>query len=225
MIVRRLIVPFAAVVLAGCGELETLPPPEDANATARLRIVQGTSSASIDVLVDNEVVLNGVSVGQASSLASVTPGAHTIRIRRSGTTQIVGERSVEFGATDTATVILIDSSTVINPVVLTDTGAVVPTGKTKLRVVHFATNAPEIDVWRTQPDYGTLIRVMFPFDYRDASPYLQSDPGNWEVVVTPKDETTQLHTTGAINVPANQRRTVVLLDDGEGGIRTVILNN
>ena len=225
MSVRRFAMLSVLALLSACADAEVYPTQNDPNATARLRIVQGATSSAVDVLVDDKVMLSGVSLAQATALASVTPGTHTIRVRRSGTNTVVGERAVDFGAQDTATVILIDSSSVINAVVLADTGAVPAAGKTKLRVVHFATNAPEIDVWRTQPDYQTLIRVMFPFAYGATSPYLQSDPGDWEVLVTPKDQTTQLHTTGAINIPANQARTVVLIDAPGGGVTSAILNN
>jgi hypothetical protein len=53
---------------------------------------------------------------------------------------------------------------------------------------------------------------MIPFNYGDESPYLQSDPGDWEVSITASGSSAPLLTTGAINVPAGQRRTVVLLD-------------
>ena len=232
---RHLLLLGALAAITGCDTSDPVDPCEarldeasssvcSTTKTARLRVVQGTTTGFVDVLLGGQVVLSTVGIGEASAFAPVTPGAYTLQVRRSGATAILGERSLTIGTQDTATLILIDSSTVINPVVLTDTGGVVPAGKTKLRVVHFATHAPEIDVWRTQPDYGTLIRVMFPFNYRDASPYLQSDPGNWTVVVTPKDQTTQLYSTGSINVPAGQARTVVLLDASGGGITSVILN-
>lgn len=217
---------LSALCLVGaCSDAESTAPREDPNATARLRVIQGTSSAGVDILVGNKLVLSGVALGQASSLASITPGTHMINVRRSGSTSVAGTQSLTVGAQDTATIILIDSSTVINPIVLTDTGATPAAGKSKMRVVHFATNAPAIDVWRTQPDYGTLIRVMFPFAYRAASSYLQSDPGDWNVVVTPEGQTTQLYSTGAFNIPAGQVRTVVLVDAPGGGIKAVIVNN
>ena len=53
---------------------------------------------------------------------------------------------------------------------------------------------------------------MTPFDYQATSPYLQSDPGAWEVFVTRPGDTTKLTTTGSITIPAGEKRTVVLLD-------------
>ncbi len=74
-------------------------------------------------------------------------------------------------------------------------------GKSKLRVVHLAGTAPQVDIWRTQPDYQTPIRVMFPFPYGAESSYLQSDPGTWTVFVTSTtDWNTRLAESGPIPV-------------------------
>ncbi|HEY4304347.1 MAG TPA: hypothetical protein VGM82_07770 [Gemmatimonadaceae bacterium] len=56
---------------------------------------------------------------------------------------------------------------------------------------------------------------MTPFAYGAESPYLQSDPGTWEVFITAPGGTTKLATTGAINIPAGERRTAVLLDSAK----------
>ena len=124
----------------------------------------------------------------------------------------------------------IGSSSIINPWVLTDTGSVVPPDKSKLRVAHFAASAPSIDIWRTQPDWQQFITIMFPFRYQEASPYLQSDPGAWRVLVS--TETRQegvplladtLLLSDPIDVPAGESRTVIVLDREGGGLQIEVI--
>jgi hypothetical protein len=103
-------------------------------------------------------------------------------------------------------------------------GAILPAGKSKLRVVHLAANAGAVEIWRTQPDFATPTHILTPFPYQGASPYLQSDPGNWEVFVTPAGATTHIATTDAVAVPAGERRTVVLLDSA-GVLKFRVLSN
>jgi hypothetical protein len=81
------------------------------------------------------------------------------------------------------TAVVIDSSTVLNPIALTDSGGIPAAGKTKLQVANFASLAGPIDVYRRQPDFDGLVDLMFPFDYRAVSGYVQSDPGDWQVLV------------------------------------------
>ena len=221
---KLMLTTIAAATLAACGS-ERVSNPND-GPHARVRALTATQSATaVDLLVDGHVVANAVGYGSVSSFVNVTPGTHTVGFREVGTTAVSFEKSVSFGADTSYTLIAVDSSTVINPGVLTDTGSTVAAGKTKLRVVHFATHAPAIDVWRTQPDYTTPIRVMFPFAYKAASPYLESVPGVWTVAVTAEGTTTpNLYATGNISIPAGQSRTVVLLDNGSGGVEAVILD-
>ena len=68
--------------------------------------------------------------------------------------------------------------------VVGDTGAVPAAGMTKLSVINLAASAPALDVWRTQPDYTTPIRIMFPFPYGAQSEFVQSTAGAGEVIVT-----------------------------------------
>ena len=215
---------LAATILLGSFWGCSSDEPTVSGPSARLRIVQGARSATgLDVLVDDKLVLSGVARAQLSQYANVDVGTHTVKLRRSGTTAIAGEKSLTVGADSSYTLVAYDAGAAIGAETFADTGAIVPAGKTKLRVLHYASAAPAIDVWRTQPDYSTLIRVMFPFAYQAESPYLQSDPGVWTVVVTPEGSTTPLYSTGNITVPAGESRTVVLVDAPTTGIQAVIL--
>lgn len=154
----------------------------------------------------------------------VEAGAHTVEVRRNGV--------LEFSRNDVVagtSLVVWDSSGLLRPSVLSDTGAIVPSNKSKLRVIHFAQAAGAIDLWRTQPDFATPVRIMFPFDYGDESPYLQSDPGSWRVMVStavanpgdPMPDT--LANSGLINVPAGQSRTVVLVRTEAGQFQFAVL--
>jgi hypothetical protein len=104
----------------------------------------------------------------------------------------------------------------ISTAVLADTGAVVPAGKSKLRVAHLAANAGNIEIWRSQPDFQSGVHIMTPFPYQATSPYLQSNPGTWEVWLTPVGSQVRTLSTGPIPIPSGERRTVVLLDGASG---------
>ncbi len=85
--------------------------------------------------------------------------------------------------------------------------------------------------YRTQPDYSSLVSVMFPFHYRDASPYLESTPGDWSVVMATEHYTIEgaplltdtLYAVDPIAVPAGTARTVVFMDAPGGGYQSVVL--
>ena len=199
----------AALALGACSD-DILVEDPGGGTGAGLRVINA-SQAPLTVLVDGRVVAQGLTVASVSSTLPIAPGSHQVRLQTAGgasaalTVQAAAGRTVTTFGTPAA-------GSGLAAAVLEDTGSVVPAGKSKLRVTHLAANAPAVDIWRTQPDFQTPIRVMFPFAYQATSSYLQSDPGAWEVFVTPAGGTTRLATTGPIAVPSGERRTVVLLD-------------
>jgi len=98
--------------------------------------------------------------------------------------------------------------------VLVDTGAWVPAGRSQLRVANLAANAGAIEIWQRQPGSpaGSRITTSVP----SASPYVQSDPGVWEVWTTATGSAVKTASSGPIQIPTGERRTALLLDSPAG---------
>ena len=225
------IIGFLATVLtyAACGGDGPTQTLDD--GTAQLRVLHTAAATAIDVTVGGQTIITNLARGSVTDFTTVPAGSQQVVFHAAGTAASGSGTILNFTADDTVTVFTIDSSTVINPWVLTDSGAVVTPDKSKLRVVHFAAEAPAIDVWRTQPDFPSLITIMFPFPYRAVSPYLQSDPGTWTVLVTTERRDAMgipvlgdsLWATGPIEVTGGGLRTVVLFDREGGGITSTVI--
>jgi len=221
---------FLVLALAALACNDSAPTVPTAG-TANLRVVNTlTGGSAVDVLVGGQVVIANLAPGAVSAVTAVPEGAQQVAFRISGGSAGPAT-SLTLPPGDTTTVLTVDSSTIINPWVLSDSGAAVPAGRTKLRAVHFAENAPSLLAWRTQPDYGTFITIQFPFPYRTATPYLESDPGDWRILVATEAYnagipmlTDTLALSDAITVPAGESRTVILMDDGAGGVQLVVLD-
>ena len=180
---------------------------------------------AIDVVMDGEVVVTALAVGSTSAFVPVADGARSLAFRPTGATATAPAHTVTLAIGDSITILTIDSASVLNPWVLTDSGGVVPANRSKVRALHFAELAPAVDIWRTQPDWQSPITFMFPHDYRAITPYVESDPGTWAVLVStrkwvagvPEMQDTLL-LTGDIAVPAGESRTVIVLDAPGGGL-------
>ena len=210
MMLMRCVGLVAAVAVTACG-----PSMSDAGATnpgtgsAAVRVVNA-SQGLVDVIVDGQTAVHGLPVATVSDRITVSSGSHQIRLAPPSGPSAQVQIDAANGATRVAVVTPGASS--LSASVLADTGAIVPAGKTKLRVAHLAANAGSIEIWRTQPDFQTPVHIMTPFDYQATSPYLQSDPGAWEVFVTRPGTTLKIATTGPVSISAGEKRTVVLLD-------------
>jgi hypothetical protein len=172
----------AAVAAAACGpSMSDSGATDPGNGQAAIRVVNA-SQGLVDVIVDGQTVTHGLQVATVSDRINVSSGNHQIRLASPNGPSAQVQIDAATGATRVAVVTPAASS--LSASVLADTGAIVPAGKTKLRVAHLAANAGSIEIWRTQPDFQTPVHIMTPFDYQATSPYLQSDPGAWEVFVT-----------------------------------------
>ena len=224
---------LAAAVSCGDDIVEPLENDDDVitGPAAQLRVVHTlVGVAALDVMVGGQVVLPSLTFGAPSPFVEVPAGNQAVGFRPAGTTAVPQTSSIAFTANDSLTIFTIDSSSIINPWVLSDTGAVVPPDKSKLRVAHFAGTAPLVDMWRTQPDWQQFITIMFPFRYQAASPYLQSDPGVWRVLVSTETRqanipvlTDTLLLSDPIDIPAGESRTVIVLDREGGGFQAQVI--
>jgi hypothetical protein len=216
----RLAIVGLALAAGACEKSKN--PAAPAGSLATLQVVNGAAGGAVDVLLDGRVAVANV-VSGGFRLDTVTAGTHVLETRRV-TGGVPGlQRSITLDSGTTRTVVVIDSSSVLNPQDITDTNAIVPSGASKLRVGHFASNAGAITIRRTQPDWATPIEIMIPFPYRAVSPYLQSTPGSWTVIVSHTGQADTIATTGDIAVGDGQRRTVVLVDSPAGGIGLLVL--
>lgn len=210
---------FGCLAAAACSDSSNDP----GTPFAGFRVINATGGP-IDVSVDGQQALQALATGTVSPLFIDLPvGQHQVHVQSTGSGSTDLTVTGEAGRIVTTYAIPGAAST-ITANVLADTGAVVPAGKSKLRLVHLASSAPELESWRTQPDAQTPSHVMTPFAYQSASPYLQSDAGDWKVWVTAPGDTTALATTGTVNVPDGERRTVVLVDSA-GVLRLRVLEN
>jgi hypothetical protein len=198
----------ATATLAGCSADSTIPV-DTGNSGGYVRVINA-SRVPFDVYLDGAMRRTGLGVADAADL-SVSLGAHTVRVLAAGGAELTYASQVTTGGVAT---FAIDggAGSPLASHAIADTGSVVPANKSKLRVTHLAGGAQSIEIWRTQPDYQTPIHIMTPFNYGNTSPYLQSDPGTWEVFVTAAGSTAKLATTGPVSIPAGERRTIAVLD-------------
>ena len=214
-------------LLAACdsgGTVDCCPT----GALSGLRIVNAFT-APVDVLIDGEVVIQSLAAGEIDSAAPAY-GSHTLLIRRAGTS-VSQSIATTAGVLNTIAAVRGPNGALANAV-LDDTGSVVPANATKVRVLHLAPNAGELQVYRTQPDYQQPIAWQFPFTYQSqpdplSAPFLQSTVGSWEVRIwqTPADASGWSSAPVRVVIPlaSGEKKTILILDKPGGGVRAELI--
>ena len=231
---RRAAALAAALTVAGtvaCGDAPSSAGERTAGDAA-LRVING-DVAPVAVVVDGKTVIASLAQGTISPVLAVPTGARRVELR--GAAGVVSSVDVTTAPTDTPTVAARSLAGRTQALVIADTGRIVPPNASKLRVVHLAASAPSLDIWRTQPDFQTPITIQFPHPYGVASPYVQSNPGTWEVRVSRGSGLPDGRPVAGgwdralarlvVSVPAGQRRTVAVLDGPGGTIRLQVVED
>ena len=214
-----------AALAAGCSE--TLPTRPGSAASVR---VVNAFTTPVDVLVDGSVVQTGLAAGAIDTVRT-SLGSHTLVLRPTNGAAPVS-RAMDFGAGLGTVVAVRAPNGAVATATLDDTGSVVPAGATKVRVLHLAPNAGTLQVFRTQPDWQTPIAWQFPFTYQPeptslSAPFYQSTVGTWEIRIwkTPTDASGWSAATARVTISlgSGEKKTVLMLDDGQGGVKIELL--
>jgi hypothetical protein len=215
MRIRPLSLVVPAIVAASCSSAV------DPNYPTGSLLVANASNGWIDVDVDGRRQVTGLSMNAMTYSLSVSQGIHMVRVSHGGVFGGAIEVPVDVQPDAPQTLVVyptfpIGTSPAISAMVLTDTGAYAPGGRSRLRAAHLATTAGNSQLWWRQPGQPTGAPVLSPFPYRTASAYLEGGAGVWEVWLAAPGSGPKLLSSGPIQIPSGERRTVLLVDTEEG---------
>lgn len=145
---------------------------------ANLRVVHASPDApNVDVLVDNKVVLSNVPYPTASSYLTVTAATHEIKVNVAGTSTTVIDVSPTLSTGAAYTVLAVGFVSGIQALLATDDRTAPAAGNAKLRVIHAAPDAGNVDVLVN--DKVVLSNVPF----KAISDYLTVPAGTYDIKV------------------------------------------
>ncbi len=206
---------LGALALGACDDDDPASPP----ATAQLRVVHGSPNApNVDVLVDGSVALANVPYRTSSAYLGVPAGTRELQVRAAGTTTTVIDADAPLAAGRAYTVLATGLLANIAPLVLEDDLSAPAAGTARLRLVHAAPGAPNVDVYVTAPtaDLATATPTLANVPFRAASAYLQVPAGSYRVRITPAGTRTVAIDVQA-TLDAGQVRTAIAVDAPGGG--------
>lgn len=164
---------FIAFGLTACGGDDT---PLVFNSS--LRVMHASPNApNVDVLVDNKVVLTNVPYSAVSSYLTVTAAAHEIKVNATGTSTTVIDVTPTLAKGAAYTVLAVGFLNSIQALIATDDLTAPSSGNAKLRVIHAAPDAGNVDVLVN--DKVVLSNVPF----QAISQYLTVPAGTYDIKV------------------------------------------
>jgi hypothetical protein len=222
-----LVASLSVAALAACSDDDDPIAPA---LQASVRVVHASPNApNVDVLVDDATALTNVPFIAASGYLDVAPGARRLRVRATGTTTTVIDVTPTLTAGTSYTVLATGLLASIQPLLLTDDRTAPAAGQVKLRVVHAAPAAGNVDVYVTAPgaDINTTAPTLTNVAFRGFSSYLSVPAGEYRVRVVGTGTKTPVAIDATLTFAAGQVRTIVARDNVGGGapLNAIVLND
>ncbi len=203
---------LAALGLIGCGD--------NNNDEARVRVFHASPDApNVDVLVDQGRVLEDVPYTAASDFLPVEAGTRHIAVNITGTDTTVIDARLDLVDDVDYLVVAAGKAAEIAPIVATCDRSAPAQDSARVRVLHSAASAPEVDVYVTAPgeSIDAAQPVLSAVPFRAISDYLTIPGGAYDVRVTIAGTKTVAIEALNLSVPAGTVATVAALDAKGGG--------
>lgn len=193
-----------AMVLAACSDSSSTPPPVANNDnppppdTFNLQILHASPDApAVDISVTSTgttTALQPTDVDYKAGTGAVelNVGTYTVQVDGKlpgGPATVIGPLDVDFAADTLYTIIAAGDVANIAPIVLTQSNDPVDAGSVRIRVVHGAPLAPQVDVYATTPGADlTASAPLGSFSFGEDLGPLDVPAGDYQVRVTLPDE-------------------------------------
>jgi hypothetical protein len=201
-IIGVLFAAVAALSLGACGS--------DSNKSSRLalRVIHASPDApDVNVLVDGAPALSGVAYKEGSGYLELKEGTYDLAVEAitpAGNAVVIDLPGTALTRKTDYSVLAIGkvAASTLAPLILSNPQSSIPAGKLRLRVVHASPDAPQVDIYLTDPaaDISLETPVTLAFG-EDAGP-LEVAGGNYRVRVTLPGDPNVLFDSGTIALPA-----------------------
>ncbi|MDH4048375.1 MAG: DUF4397 domain-containing protein [Gammaproteobacteria bacterium] len=196
--------------LAGCDNNDNIPaagpaptPPVD---TFRLQVLHASPDApSVDVLVDGAAALTDVDYKGGSAALELDVGDYSIQVDGNtpgGPATVIGPVTLTFAADTLYSIVAVGDVANIEPVILEQPDTAVAAGSARLRVLHAAPMAPQVDVYATAPGADlTASAPLGTFSFKEDLGPVEVPAGDYQVRVTlPNDPATVVFDSGTVTL-------------------------
>jgi hypothetical protein len=191
----------------------------------RVRVVHASPDApAVDIYVNGGKVLENLPFKEYSDYLAVPAGTYNVEIKVTGTDTVVKALSLPVAANRDYTAVAVGYATGnrqpgFDVKLLEDDNALPANNGVKLRVMHGAPGAPEVDVYVTGP-FETLMGkdpVLARVPFNAASGYLTVPVANYQARVAVAGTKTVAIDSHRLTTWANMIRTIIAVDNKGGG--------
>jgi hypothetical protein len=190
------------------------------SGTSFVRVVHASADApNVDILLEDSSIATNVAFGSSTDYVAVPSGNRNLKIRATGGVDNILNDDFTLRADSSYTILVGNDAGDIETLKLVDDRDAPGAANIKLRLVHGAPSAGDVDVYVTAPgaDITSIEPTLSSAAFGEASGYLELPAGDYQIRVTPVDSKTVVLDGGTLSLAAGEIQTVVALEADGGG--------
>lgn len=137
----------------------------------------------LDVLIDDNVTVTAVAVGQTSSYHEFTLGTRDVKIRSSTSQAILSDKSIGFNGANSTLVMYGKRASIVSALLVDDTTDP-SSGHFKIRVSDLSPDVGAVDIYVTSGDITASAPTVASIGYGSTTDYVELVPGTYRFVYT-----------------------------------------
>ena len=220
-----------AVVLAACSDSnnnkkppEVVPPP----AQFKVQALHASPDAPMVNLFIGSATVSNVDYKEGTGALSLDVGTYTVKvdgILPGGNATVIGPVDLAFAADTLYSIVAVGGVANIEALVLEQPDTAVPAGSVRLRLVHAAPMAPQVDVYLTAP--GADLTATAPagtFSFGEDLGPIEVPAGDYQARVTlTGDATAVVYDTGTITLASGGNLLIAAVENTTTGTAPISL--
>ncbi|MDG2375583.1 MAG: DUF4397 domain-containing protein [Woeseiaceae bacterium] len=205
------------------------PPPPPPAQTFDLQILHASPDAPVvDVLLNNTTFLSGVDYKTGSNRSNGPVGMQALQvdgITPGGPVTVIGPVDIDFVADTQYSIFAVGDVANIAPLIIEQSTAGPAAGNARLRVLHAAPLAPQVDVFATTP--GADLAASSPvgtFSFTEDLGPLEVPAGDYQIRVTlPNDPGTVVFDSGTVALADGNDLMIAAVENTVTGLAPISL--
>ncbi len=206
------------VLLAGCHN------GGHAQNSTQMRALNAVSdSEALDVLVDDDVKVSSLALGQTSSTSAFDAGTRDTKIRSSSNGAVLLEKSVAYNDGAMNTLAIIGKRGAMNTMLLPDDTTNPSSGKFKVRGVGLSPDAGAVDLYITSGSVTDTVATIAGIGYTTVTDYTEGTPGSYRIVFTAANTKDVLFQSAPLSLSEGQALSAAVFPSGGGKLVNAVL--
>ena len=230
----RLSLLLATLGIAACdNDNDSAPPvvspPPPPPPTFGMQVLHASPDApAVNVLANGNAVLSDVDYKAGSARLTLNTGTYTIQvdgITPGGPATVIGPVDLTFAADTLYNVIAVGDVASIEPVILEQPTAGPAAGNARVRVLHAAPMAPQVDVYATAPGADlTASAPLGTFAFKGDLGPAEVPAGDYQIRVTlPNDPATVVFDSGTVSLADGSDLLIAAVENTATGLAPISL--